>query len=414
MGNDFKKQILSILVNWYEASPAYVRKLKPIRRRMMHLHGNYKTDFVPYNIENSSVRKDVNQAVLELAGMNLIGYEWMKGERDHIISRLWLTYEVIEQIYKYLDRQPKGDIVDAVLSQLLKLRDEVNKEWAHCWLKDTYNIISRKRSIGSSLPENACERNDLLQSVVWLSKKTEIETLERIFSFQCFGDSKRFERSVKTRLVRILKKYLVNDDECTEDEALRMAGIVRHPEKFEFSGSLSIFLPNGKIDFAPLRFGGTLTIEDVQQGVITLESGIRRIISIENKANYVEYVRKNQSNDEFIIYHGGQFSPAKRVFLKAIVSAMPLTCEFYHWGDIDYGGFCMLARLRREILPGIQAWKMGKEELQQYLQYTSKFSDTYRKRVSSLLEEPELDDLYMCIEFMLESGVRLEQEAMLL
>jgi DNA topoisomerase VI subunit A len=74
----------------------------------------------------------------------------------------------------------------------------------------------------------------------------------------------------------------------------------------------------------------------------------------------------------------------------------------------------MLARLRREILPDIKAWKMNEEELVKHSKFTNGFTDTYRKRLVSLLETPELHDHISCIEFMLKSGVRLEQEAMLL
>ena len=92
---------------------------------------------------------------------------------------------------------------------------------------------------------------------------------------------------------------------------------------------------------------------------------------------------------------------------------MPDSCEFHHWGDIDYGGFSILARLRREITPSIKSWKMDAENLRQYSECTTGFSQSYRKRLTSLKEVPELYDCLSCIDFMLKYGVRLEQEAML-
>jgi len=191
-------------------------------------------------------------------------------------------------------------------------------------------------------------------------------------------------------------------------------GIVRYPEQFEFSGSLAITLPNGLVDFTPLPSGGALNTKDVEQGRIKLGKDIQKIISIENRANYVEYAGKSKSKDELVLFHGGQFSPAKSLFLKAIVSSMPESCVFYHWSDIDYGGFSMLARLRREIKPDVKAWKMGIEELKQYSKYSIKFPDSYGKRLASLLEVPELHDCYSCIRYMLKNKVRLEQEAMMM
>jgi hypothetical protein len=413
MGIDYGKKILTVLVDWYENSPAYKRGQIPSRRRIMRMHDDDNlTDFPAYNIEDHLIRKEVNQAVLNLAKEGIIGYKWMQGQKDHILSRLWLNTGEIGRAYAQLKRQPKGDAVKALLLRLTRLLGQTTTNWARHWLEDNIILISQKRSIGTSMPSSALEQDDLLKAVACLSDNAEIEMLERVFSMRCFGDTKHFERSVRNRLVRILKKYLAQE-ECTDEEALRLAGIVFYPEQFSFAGPLSIFLPRGKLDFSTLPFGGTLTIEDIKQGQILLGPNTRRILSIENRANYVDYIHKSQESGELVVYHGGQFSPAKRVFLLAIVSSMTDSCDFFHWGDIDYGGFLMLARLRREILPEVQPWRMTQEELVRYAKLTTGFTDTYRKRLSTLLDIAELSDCFQCIKFMLKEGIRLEQEAML-
>jgi hypothetical protein len=412
MGSDYGKQILTILLDWYENSSAYVRGQKPSRRRIMRLYDDGKTDFSAYNIEDHQVRNDINHAVLYLTDKGFIEYRWMRGQQDHILANLWLNADAIEQAYAWLGRRPKGDVVEELLSRLSTLLNQTETNWARRWLEDTIEVISKKRSIGAVMPESPSERDDLLKAVSYLANNAEIETLERVFSMRCYGDSKHFERLVKARLARILRKYLVQDD-CSDEDALRTAGIVPYPEQFAFSGSLSIIFPQGTIDFTPLPFGGTLTIDDIRQGRIVLGQDIRRVLSIENRANYIDYIHKAKRSDEFVLFHGGQFSPAKRMFLNAIVSSIPDDCGFFHWGDIDYGGFSMLARLRREILPTVQPWRMNQNELTQYTQFTAGFSDTYGKRLASLLNMLELSDCYSCIEYMIKAGVRLEQEAML-
>ena len=192
-----------------------------------------------------------------------------------------------------------------------------------------------------------------------------------------------------------------------------MWGIAQYPEQFVFCGDLSICLPRGNLDYSLLPYGGTLTADDLRQGRIAIGRGVKRILSIENLANYVDYVHKSQSEDEFALYHGGQLSPAKRLFISSIVAAMPEGCEFYHWGDIDYGGFLMLSRLRREIYSKAQPWRMDAEELQKYIKYATGYNASYRKRLVSLLDIRELADCRPCIEYLLKNGVRLEQEALL-
>ena len=412
MRHDYQRQILSLLLDWYEDSPAYIRGENPSRRRMMRLYDGGKTDFPSYDIEDPLIRKDVNQAVLDLAEQGLVGYEWMRGQQNHILAKLWLDPGAVRQAYAHIGRRPKGDEAEDLLLRLNALLGRTQAEWSRRWLEDTIAVIARKRAVGAVMPGTPQEQDDLLKAVSVLADSAEIETLERVFSMRCFGDSKHFERTVKARLARVLRKYLAQDD-CTDDEALRLAGLVPYPEQFAFSGALKITLPRGVVDFSPLPFGGTLTIDDIRQGQISFSDHVRRILSVENYANYVDYVHKHKEKDEFVFFHGGQYSPAKRMFLEAIVSSLPDDGAFFHWGDIDFGGFRMLARLRREILPGVRPWRMNLDELAHFAEFTVGFPEAYQKRLISLLDMPELADCYPCIEYMIKSGVRLEQEAML-
>jgi len=408
---DNKKIILSQLVNWYENSPAYVRGEPPHRRRIMRFYDNGKSDFSAYDIENHIVRKDINQAVLDMAEAGLIGYEWMRGQRNHIIAYVWLCFDKIDHIYDFLKRTPKDNAAEEAAAWLERLLDASSEQWVVDWATEKLLEIRKKRSIGNALPADTSEREDLLKALSLIGGETE--TLERVFSTRCFGDSKRFERTVKSRLIRIIKKYLAVEENCTDEAALRLVGLVRYPEQFEFSGSIKITLPGGEIDYSPLPYSGVLTSDDVKICSLSFAHSIKRVLSIENKANYIEYVHKDRSDDELVLFHGGQYSPAKQLFLQQIVAAMPECCSFFHWGDIDFGGFSMLARLRKEIFPNVQPYLMGRAELLKYTDLCVKFDKPYAEKLSSLLQESELADCAECIEYMLQNNIRLEQEAML-
>ena len=430
--DDYGEKILSILLDWYENSPAWSQNRAPAKRRIMRLYDGGRTDFPLYDIENRTVRTGVNNAVMDMADRGFIGYEWMRGQKDHIIAKTWLIMDAVGPAYAFLGRRPKKDAVDELLNRLYGLKLQIEADWARRWLLDTIEIVSEKRSVGGAMPDNPAEREDLLQAVLFLAKYRdsdkkanpeiigetgdgiggEAEIPERVFSMRCYGNSKHFERTIRTRLARIIKKYLIRDD-CNDDEALRAVGIVPYPELFLFSGALSIALPGGDIDYSALPRGGTLNIDAVKLGRVKIGSNVRRVLSVENMANYVDYVYKSQTDAELILFHGGQYSPAKKAFLQAVVMSLPADCGFYHWGDIDYGGFNMLARLRREIYPLVKPWKMGIEDLIQYGGFTAGFNELYKKKLAALLDNPELSDCYPCIEYMLNAGVRLEQEAML-
>lgn len=73
----------------------------------------------------------------------------------------------------------------------------------------------------------------------------------------------------------------------------------------------------------------------------------------------------------------------------------------------------MLLRLRTEILPTVQPYRMSVAELQTYQAYTQPFSKDYAEKLKKLKEQERLSDCLDCIDYMLNNKVRLEQEAML-
>lgn len=166
MSRDYKNQILSLLLDWYESSPAYIRSEAPTRRRIMRLYENGNTDFPAYNIENHIVRKDVNQAVLELAESDLVGCEWMHGQKGHIIAQIWLRFDKLHEAYTLISRQPKDTEADEVITQLHEILQSSSEQWAKVWAREKIEVITRKRSIGNSMQEDISERRDLLKTLV--------------------------------------------------------------------------------------------------------------------------------------------------------------------------------------------------------------------------------------------------------
>ena len=118
-------------------------------------------------------------------------------------------------------------------------------------------------------------------------------------------------------------------------------------------------------------------------------------------------------SDEIVIFHGGQYSPAKKKFFESVSKTMPQDCKWYHWGDIDYGGFSMLLRLRKEIISSIMPYRMSKYELEKYENYTQTFSKEYAEKLLKLYEEARLEDCRECLNYMVKHKIKLEQEAML-
>lgn len=408
-------KLINALLDKYERSAAFKTGDRPSRRILLKLYHDGLTEFPDYNIENPESRQTVNRAVCRLTVDGIVDFNWMKGEVNHIIAEVWLIFENLGAAYKLAGRTPKKDIIEEIRAELEYLGGTLHLEWALDYLKDALDAISRSRKLPAIIPADKTDRLNLMKAIQFVDTLGETELTERVFSMSCFGDSKLFERSVKSKLLSILRKYTDTTANCTEEDILRHAGITKYPEQFDFCGDIQICFETGITDYTPLRLGGSIFIADVKRITDINMRNISRIITIENRANYFDYIQKQKSPDELVLYHAGQFSPSRKVFFLAIKRAMQHgNCSWLHWGDIDYGGFSMLLRLRKEIFRDVQAWQMGTIELEKFRRFTVPIQQPYIDRLKILLSKPALSDCYECIRYMISNKIRLEQESMLI
>ena len=418
MPSDRGRELLSLLLDRYERSAAFKTGTPPERRIRLRLYDSGISDYKPYNIENAEARLEINREAKRLEEQGLLHIRWMKGEKDHFIAQISLnacSAEAIASAYEYLGRTPKNIITDGISLETASLLDRVNSPWIRAYLEDCLDNLSGKRSRTGKLPAEPDERENLFRALLFIDAQTDkAEVLERVFSTRCFGNSKTFELSVKKRLLEIIRRYSESEEDSGDEELLAFAGIVRYPEHFEFRGGLSVCLEAGRrVDFSLLRHGASISALDAARGRFELSPQVSRILSIENKANYVSLIRQTYDPSELVVYHGGQFSPSRGIFFKTLAALLPAGCLWYHWGDIDYGGFSMLARLRRQVYAATRPFRMDERDISSHLDRAIPVTDAYALKLQSLLSRGELADCFPCIAFMLAHRVKMEQEALL-
>jgi hypothetical protein len=411
----YEKELISALLDRYEASVFFKTETVPTHRIMVTLYDGGKTNFPSYDIEKPETRERINRAVIALAEKNLVAYQWMRGEINHFIARVWLNYDNLEKAYLFVKREPANDAAGSVCAQLLDAMSRVKSAWIKKFLNDCYQTIACKRKLTgmTGLPHTKEDRDNLINAFIFTDNKDEPELLERVFSIRCFGDSKKFE-TVKKQFINIIKHYNDCDSDASDEELLRLAGISKYPEQFEFRGPLLIHFDQASIDFSSFSDGAGCNSRDIKRAVFSVAPDIKRVLSIENRANFFDYIYRQKNWDELVVYHGGQFSVAKGLFLKMLSSAIPHNCVWEHWGDIDYGGFAMLSRLRREIKAEVLPWRMNSEELIRCSHFTTGISAQYAEKLKTIVTKKEMADCVQTIEYMNEKRVRLEQEAMLM
>lgn len=81
--------------------------------------------------------------------------------------------------------------------------------------------------------------------------------------------------------------------------------------------------------------------------------------------------------------------------------------EYYHTGDLDYGGIRIFQFIRENIFPELQPLNMNREIYEKNLIEGEILEETKRKKLEKV-EEPILADL---IQAILEQGMVIEQES---
>lgn len=404
MSEYWKKEIINLLLDKYERTAAFQKGELPDRRVLLRFYDAGKTDFPAYDIDDHIVRTAINETVTAMQSEKLVGFEWMRGEQNHIIKRVWLDFSNLDKAYQIVNRQSAKLLVTAVIQELEQEIEAVNTDWIIAFYSEIKNYLETKCRLGSRLSSDKTERGDLYRMLRFIDSESFTSLTERVFSEKCFGASKVFESRMKPMLLSIMRKYVSR--ELSDAELLQMIGISRYPEPLELRGEIII---NGN-DMRVLQNGFCIYSNEIESADIIIPKTVERVLTIENRANFFAYQNKE---NELVVYHGGQYSQAKKRLFEMLAAAMQTDCQWYHWGDIDLGGFSMLLRLRTEILPTVQPYRMSVVELQNYRAFTQAFSKDYAEKLKKLKEQEKLSDCRDCIDYMLSNKVRLEQEAML-
>ena len=136
---------------------------------------------------------------------------------------------------------------------------------------------------------------------------------------------------------------------------------------------------------------------------------IRKIIFIENRTNYNEYLRQSIAPDELVLFQGGFLSLRKRrLFHTLAESASQAEIPAFFWADIDLGGFQMFEQLKR-IFPNLLPMRMSLQDVETFKNQGLRRSDEYLSKLSdAACQYPMFRE---AIQGILRYGVTIEQEA---
>ena len=167
--------------------------------------------------------------------------------------------------------------------------------------------------------------------------------------------------------------------------------------------------PDQEIDISAFIYGVTLNSAMLKYSRIApKQPDIRRIITIENKANFVSVPYDPHT---LYIFSHGYFSPKEREFLKKLAYILnEEDVGYYHSGDLDYGGIKIYEYIKKRIFPELRPYLMDVETYDRYLEYGEEAPESVLKKIKTV-GLPEFQGL---IGRMLETGLMIEQESFLI
>ena len=227
------------------------------------------------------------------------------------------------------------------------------------FLEPYYEVLLQRLAAGQDVKKPDMEDEDFFRC---LNRAAAVDTpvWRRQFSKEVLHDSKLFEKKYQDKVVTVLDQYSpLVEEGMTADDILRVHGIKTYSQTLEWKGSLIYRIGNGSpIDSSVNIFGTVINAQTLEQAVPSAAPGIRRIMLIENKANYESM---DFRADTLYIYCHGFFSPKELKFLGTLTEIAGENTEYLHWGDMDLGGIRIFLYNQRKLFPGLKPYRMDEE-----------------------------------------------------
>lgn len=405
--------ILNALLDRYEKSAHFYGTARTNRRIVFNFNRETMPEY--FSGEQPLVKAAVHQAVSELQAGRLVNLEWLRGEKGNLLKRVVLNLEELAGAYQLVGRTPRFEQLAELQALVSQAASQTNLPWIKEFLSGCETELAERRVMPSLLPPERIEQELLLKALAGIDHKGETEMPERVFSLRYLGGSKLLSGRVRGSLVAVAREYLLRDADLPEGDVLAELGIVKTSSELLLAGPLSLRIRGLDVRLSPLVFGAVV---DTQMGKETEihEVATDRIILIENKTNFHELARQGLAETMLLIYLGGFPGPGKRRFLVALhdyCARERPSARFFHWGDIDWGGFKIHRLLKDHAVPGLIPLFMDKETLLKYQEAGEQLTAAYRTKLEKIKKDPAYAEFFRLIELMLKLNIRLEQEALL-
>lgn len=349
---------------------------------------------------------------LERAGL-LTVKKWVVPDSD--VDTVAYRVEQLPQYYRLADSEsgeeywPKQAKVNYYTRKIeQELSEGFQKEWIENYLENLKGRIAK-----GELPKNVEKLEEYLACFRGLDQLEE-PIMKRIFSERYLKDSKIFEKEMERSVVATARRYC---EDVTEDmdvqTVLEQIMIEDNSQELAVKGPLKLKIWKGpeakRVDLSDFVYGIVLNSQTLKHAMVEVEQpALKRIVTVENKTNYLAMPYDPET---LYVYSHGYFSPLEREFLKKLQRVTAgKEVEFFHSGDLDYGGIRIFEYIQKRIFPELKPMQMDIETYEKYEEYAKNIS----KETLEKLEKVDVPLLEELRRKLLETGKGIEQESFLI
>ena len=204
----------------------------------------------------------------------------------------------------------------------------------------------------------------------------------------------------KNKIYHIIHDFY-DDSLNNESEAFEAFGIIRNPSVIYVKGNMRFQIKDQIVDLKNFNCHFGFYSDHIRELEI-IEMNVNKVLTVENWTSFNDL----ELEDTLIIYLGGFHNLAMTQFLHKIFHFLNTQAKYYHFGDIDAGGFYIFLNLLKKTDIPFQTWKMDLPTLQAYEKYAKALTPNDIVRLKKLQEEINAP----VIDYMLKKNIKLEQE----
>ena len=261
----------------------------------------------------------------------------------------WVRVRDVDTLARLLGVATNVDQLQAAGAELAPWLDryprmaEVLEAWA---------ALRRVRALG---PDSWRSWRDALRVLEALAARPGEDQVIRVLSGHLFSDTKRIEQLLPE--LDVLSGEGLSSRPRGKWEVLRTLGLVKQPLPLMVAGVGAIRMQEGPDCTIVRPYVGV-----APQSVRGLVAKPGWVLTIENLTTFHLAAEALKGRDDgLVVFTGGMPSPAWVAGFRRLTGDLPASTAFYHWGDIDVGGFRIAARLKEVALPVdgfLQPWLM--------------------------------------------------------